>query len=58
MTTRWEIRVDEAHPEDEIPLTENGRLVLERRYLRKGPDGRPVETIPEMFRRVARAVAE
>lgn len=58
MATRWEIRVDEAHPEDEIPLTENGRLVLERRYLRKGPDGRPVETIPEMFRRVARAVAE
>lgn len=58
MTTRWEIRVDEANPEDEIPLTENGRIVLERRYLRKGPDGKPVETIPQMFRRVARAVAE
>jgi len=58
MATRWEIRVDEARPEDEIPLTENGRIVLERRYLRKGPDGKPVETIPEMFRRVARAVAE
>ncbi len=58
MTTRWEIRVDEANPEEEIPLTENGRIVLERRYLRKGPDGRPVETIPEMFRRVARAIAE
>ncbi|WP_376790572.1 adenosylcobalamin-dependent ribonucleoside-diphosphate reductase [Thermoflexus sp.] len=58
MTTRWEIRVDEANTEAEIPLTENGRIVLERRYLRKGPDGRPVETIPEMFRRVARAIAE
>jgi adenosylcobalamin-dependent ribonucleoside-diphosphate reductase len=58
MTTRWEIRVDEANPEEEIPLTENGRIVLERRYLRKGPDGRPVETIPQMFRRVARAIAE
>ncbi|HXF70620.1 MAG TPA: adenosylcobalamin-dependent ribonucleoside-diphosphate reductase [Thermoflexus sp.] len=57
-TTRWEIRVDEANPEDEIPLTENARIVLERRYLRKGPDGKPVETIPQMFRRVARAVAE
>ncbi len=58
MTMRWEIRVDEADPEAEIPLTENGRIVLERRYLRKGPDGKPVETIPEMFRRVARAIAE
>jgi adenosylcobalamin-dependent ribonucleoside-diphosphate reductase len=58
MTTHWEIRVDEANPEEEIPLTENGRIVLERRYLRKGPDGRPVETIPQMFRRVARAIAE
>ncbi len=58
MATRWEIRVDEANPEEEIPLTENGRIVLERRYLRKGPDGKPVETIPQMFRRVARAIAE
>ncbi|MCS7251524.1 MAG: adenosylcobalamin-dependent ribonucleoside-diphosphate reductase [Anaerolineae bacterium] len=58
MTMHWEIRVDEARPEDEIPLTESGRIVLERRYLRKGPDGQPVETIPKMFRRVARAVAE
>ena len=43
--------------EDGIPLTENARKVLERRYLRKGIDGRPIETIEEMFRRVARAIA-
>ena len=40
-----------------VPLTENARKVLERRYLRKGPDGAPVETIPEMFWRVAWHVA-
>ncbi len=42
----------------QVPLTENSRKVLERRYLRKGPDGKPVETILEMFWRVAWHVAE
>jgi ribonucleoside-diphosphate reductase alpha chain len=41
-----------------IPLTENARTVLSKRYLRKGPDGQPVETVREMFRRVARHVAQ
>ncbi|MDX1664221.1 MAG: adenosylcobalamin-dependent ribonucleoside-diphosphate reductase [Candidatus Promineifilaceae bacterium] len=41
----------------EIPLSANGRAVLERRYLRKGADGKPVETVEEMFRRVARHIA-
>ncbi len=41
----------------EIELSPNGRQVLERRYLRRGLDGKPAETIEEMFRRVARAVA-
>jgi ribonucleoside-diphosphate reductase alpha chain len=39
------------------PLTQNGRLLLESRYLRKDPGGRPVETPEEMFARVARNVA-
>ncbi len=42
----------------EIVLSQNGRQVLERRYLRRGLDGKPAETIEGMFRRVARAVAE
>lgn len=42
----------------EIPLTENARTVLKKRYLRKGPDGKPAETIPEMFWRVAWHVAQ
>ncbi|RMF29378.1 MAG: adenosylcobalamin-dependent ribonucleoside-diphosphate reductase [Chloroflexi bacterium] len=40
-----------------IPLSENALAVLKRRYLRKGPDGKPVETVGQMFRRVARHVA-
>jgi ribonucleoside-diphosphate reductase alpha chain len=41
-----------------IELLENSRQVLHRRYLRKGLDGKPAETIEGMFRRVACAVAE
>lgn len=40
-----------------IPLSENGKAVLERRYLRRGADGTPIETIPEMFHRVAGHIA-
>ncbi len=47
-------------PEDmqSIELTENSRQVLAKRYLRKGKDGEPVETIDEMFWRVAYHVAK
>ena len=43
----------------EIPaqISENGLEVLRRRYLRKGLDGKPMETVPEMFWRVASNVA-
>ena len=40
-----------------IQLSENAITVLERRYLRKGPDGRPLERPEDMFRRVARNIA-
>jgi ribonucleoside-diphosphate reductase alpha chain len=36
-----------------IELSENSRQVLTKRYLRKGKDGTPVETVDEMFWRVA-----
>jgi ribonucleoside-diphosphate reductase alpha chain len=48
----------ELTPPAEIGLSENSRQVLYKRYLRRGLDGRPAETIEGMFRRVARAVAE
>jgi ribonucleoside-diphosphate reductase alpha chain len=41
-----------------IPLTDNARTVLRKRYLRRGDDGQPVETEQEMFWRVAYHVAK
>lgn len=46
-----------AGNDERIALSENGRAVLERRYLRRGADGKPVETVEEMFRRVAHHIA-
>ena len=44
--------------EDGLALSENARVILEQRYLRKDEDGNPVETAVDLFRRVARAVAQ
>ena len=43
---------------DELKLTVNAVHVLKKRYLQKDENGRVVETPLQMFRRVARAVAE
>jgi len=43
---------------DDPPLTENARKVLEARYLKKDENGRCLETPRELFRRVARTVAD
>ena len=40
-----------------LSLPENSLAVLRRRYLRRGPDGQPAETVEEMFRRVAHHIA-
>jgi ribonucleoside-diphosphate reductase alpha chain len=45
-------------PPNEIELSENSRQVLKKRYLRRGVDGKPIEDIEGMFRRVAHAVAQ
>ncbi len=39
-------------------LTDNARQVLMRRYIRRGKDGKPAETVEEMFWRVAWHVAK
>ncbi|MFZ1984557.1 MAG: ribonucleotide reductase N-terminal alpha domain-containing protein, partial [Desulfatitalea sp.] len=41
-----------------LRLSDNARKVLERRYLRKDPNGKPLEKPAQMFRRVARHIAQ
>ena len=40
-----------------MPISENARAVLEKRYLIKDEQGRPVEDVEGMFHRVAGAIA-
>ncbi len=47
----------EQQAESEIRLTENALAVLKRRYLRKGSDGKPIETVEQMFHRIASHIA-
>ena len=35
-----------------MPISENARAVLERRYLIRDEHGEPVETVEELFHRV------
>ncbi|MEI6171856.1 MAG: S1 RNA-binding domain-containing protein, partial [bacterium] len=44
--------------EDDLKLTVNAAKVLQRRYLLRDENGRVVETPAQLFRRVAKAVAE
>ena len=50
---------DDVLPDDLPPaeLTENARIVLARRYLKKDADGEPIEEPEVMFWRVARTIA-
>jgi ribonucleoside-diphosphate reductase alpha chain len=56
---RESVIFDDVLPEDlpKADLTENARIVLERRYLKKDADGEPVEEAEVMFWRVARTIA-
>lgn len=41
-----------------VKLSKNAITVLQKRYLKKGADGKPIETPEELFLRVAKAIAE
>jgi ribonucleoside-diphosphate reductase alpha chain len=43
---------------DQVELSENARQVLMRRYVRRGDDGTPVESVEEMFWRISYHVAK
>jgi ribonucleoside-diphosphate reductase alpha chain len=40
-----------------MTISDNARMILEKRYLVRDDTGRPTETVEEMFTRVAGAVA-
>ena len=50
-------RITPAITDADIDLSENARVVLEKRYLRKNAKGEIAETPAGMFRRVAHAIA-
>jgi len=55
--TRKKIR-DMASRNENIELTENSRVILEKRYLLKDEHQQPAETVEEMFERVAKTMAK
>ena len=50
-------RTSPSITDDDIDLSDNARVVLEKRYLRKNAKGEIAETPAGMFRRVAHAIA-
>jgi len=58
MTRSLEVMDTKQDDEPAVKLTENARTVLMKRYVRRGPDGKPIETPEGMFRRIAQAIAE
>jgi ribonucleoside-diphosphate reductase alpha chain len=53
------IRLDSSmFVKEELQLSKNAKTVLERRYLKKDDSGKPLETAAQMFRRIARHIAQ
>ena len=41
-----------------MKITKNAQTVLEKRYLIRDAENKPVETVPQLFERVANAIAQ
>ena len=42
---------------DGLSLSDNARFIIEKRYIRRGDDGEPIEDVKGLFERVSRAIA-
>ena len=51
------IEVVDEEIDDGLSLSENARFIIEKRYIRRGDDGEPVEDVERLFRRVSGAIA-
>ncbi|MEC9321871.1 MAG: ribonucleotide reductase N-terminal alpha domain-containing protein, partial [Chloroflexota bacterium] len=51
------IEIIEEELGDGLSLSDNARFIIEKRYLRKGDDGEPIEDPEGLFRRVSNAIA-
>ena len=51
------IEVVDEEIDDGFSLSENARFIIEKRYIRRGDDGEPVEDVERLFRRVSGAIA-
>jgi len=49
--------LSQVREKDKVKLSENSRVVLKRRYLKKNGEGKAIETPEGMFRRVAKNIA-
>ena len=52
------IEVIDEDLEDSLPLSENARFIIEKRYLMRDDDGEPKEDVEGLFHRVANAISQ
>ena len=55
---RGGIEVIDEDLDDSLPLSDNARFIIEKRYLMRDEDGEPKEDIEGLFHRVANAIAQ